>query len=248
MFKKITICLVFSLLLGTVWARDTGLVYHEIQVVDEIGRNVTDINDLYIYAPGGTTDAVIYSDRNLQNVITIPMTEDSTNTTLVDGYASWYGADGWDFSVTNGDAVGPLTNSGHLPRTSSDGTLVFPSYNIVTLPNDTGFLAYSAGGTTNLSGAGAIPITHSVVLWTIAGTVAGTLADGQSPGQILTVVCVAQSVGAGTLTPASVTGCGWATVIFASIGDSATFMYVDATIGWIITGTHGVTTNALLTQ
>jgi len=120
--------------------------------------------------------------------------------------------------------------------------------NIVTLPNDTGSLGYIAeAGTANLSGAGAIPITDAVVLWSITGSDAATLADGGSPGQILTVIVVADS-GTGTLTPASVTGCGFATVVFTNIGESATFMYIDSTIGWMCIGTAGVSTQPLLTQ
>lgn len=128
MFKKITIMLILALLVTTVWARDYGITYHEIQIVDELGRSVTDITNLYIYGPDTTTDAVIYMDRDRQNTITIPMTEASANTTLVDGYCYWWGPDGYDFSVSNDDAVGPLTNSGHEPRTGTEGALVFPSY------------------------------------------------------------------------------------------------------------------------
>ncbi len=130
MFKKITfkIMLILALLVTTAGARDYSMTYHEIQIVDELGRNVTDITNLYIYAPGTTTDAVIYMDRGRQNVITIPMTEASLNTTLLDGYCYWWGPDGYDFSMTNTAGVGPEGNTGHLPRTGSDGTIVFPSF------------------------------------------------------------------------------------------------------------------------
>jgi len=73
--------LMVVLLIGTVWARNYGDVYHEIQVYDEVGTKVTDITSLYIYAADTTTNAVIYSDAGRQNTITIPMTEASTNTT-----------------------------------------------------------------------------------------------------------------------------------------------------------------------
>ncbi len=128
MFKKITILLILALLVTTAGARSRGLVYHTIEIVDELGRPVTDITNLYIYQVGGTTNAVIYNDAALQNVITIPMTEVSPNTTLVDGRAHWWGADGWDFSVSNDGAVGPMTNANHEDRTASDGRLIFPSY------------------------------------------------------------------------------------------------------------------------
>jgi len=105
-----------------------GDTYHEIQIEDETGRVVDDITNLYIYGAGGTTDAVIYMDKNRQNTITIPMTEASANTTLVDGVASWWGPDAYDFSMSNTDAAGPLTNSGHADRSGNDGRLIFPSY------------------------------------------------------------------------------------------------------------------------
>lgn len=126
--KKFTILLMLALLFGTVWARNTGDVYHEVQVIDEVGNPVTDITSLYIYLPDSTTNATIYMDADRQNAITLPMTESSTNTTLVDGYFSWWGPDGWNFSMTNANGVGPATNSGHAARTSSEGRLVFPSY------------------------------------------------------------------------------------------------------------------------
>ncbi len=121
--------------------------------------------------------------------------------------------------------------------------------NIVTLPDDTGLLSYIAeAGTANLSGAGTIPLTDAVVLWTSTGADAITLPDGTSAGQILSIVLVAQSGGAGTLTPTSVTGSGWATMVFTNIGESATFLYVDSTIGWLCLGTFGVSTQPLITQ
>jgi len=127
--RKFTIILMLALLFGTVQAVNRfGDTYHEVQVVDETGRNVTDITNLYIYLAGGTTDATIYMDKARQNTITIPMTEETTNTTLVDGRFHWWGPDTYDFSMTNADGVGPMTNSGHADRNSAGGTLVFPSY------------------------------------------------------------------------------------------------------------------------
>ena len=121
--------------------------------------------------------------------------------------------------------------------------------NIVTLPDDTGYLAYMAeAGTANFGPTGTIPLTDAVVLYTSTGADAITLPDGTSPGQILTIVLVAQGGGAATLTPTSVTGCGWATMVFTNVGESATFMYIDSTIGWTCLGTFGVSTQPLITQ
>ena len=122
MFRKLTFILL-AFMLSTAMAVQP---YHEIQVVDERGVKVTTITSVEIYAPDTTTDAVIYSDRGEQNAITIPMTTSSTNTTLVDGFMSWYGPDGYDFSFTDGTNI--ATNANHRTRTSSEGTLVFPSY------------------------------------------------------------------------------------------------------------------------
>jgi len=121
--------------------------------------------------------------------------------------------------------------------------------NIVTLPDDTGSLAYMAeAGTVDFGPTGTIPVTDAVVLYTSTGADAITLPDGVSPGQILTIVLVAQAGGAATLTPTSVTGCGWATMVFTNLGESATFMYIDSTIGWTCLGTFGVSTQPLITQ
>ncbi|MCK5644432.1 MAG: hypothetical protein KAJ19_26770, partial [Gammaproteobacteria bacterium] len=129
MKKLLLLILIVASLLGTVQAANRfGDTFHEIQIVDENGVDVTDITNLFIYLAGTTTDATIYSDKNRQNTITIPMTEASTNTTLIDGRVHWWGPDLYDFSMTNGDAVGPRTNSGHRDRSSNEGTIQFPSY------------------------------------------------------------------------------------------------------------------------
>lgn len=121
--KRLLYILIFALLFGTAMAVQP---YHEVDIVDERGVLVTDISSVEIYAPDTTTNAVIYSDRTEQNTITIPMTTGSTNTTLSGGQMSWYGPDGYDFSITDGTNI--ATNANHRTRTSSEGTIVFPSY------------------------------------------------------------------------------------------------------------------------
>jgi hypothetical protein len=123
MFRTLTSILLIALLSSAVWAVQP---YHEVQVVDERGEPVTTISSIEIYAPDTTTNAVIYQDRGEQNTITIPMTTSSTNTTLSDGLFYWYGPDGYDFSITDGTNI--ATNANHRTRTSSEGTIVFPSY------------------------------------------------------------------------------------------------------------------------
>lgn len=84
----------------------------------------------------------------------------------------------------------------------------------------------------------AIPITHPYVSKTTgADAEALTLADG-IPGQGLIIQLAVDGGGTGTLTPATSTG--FATIVFADAGDTATLMYVDDSIGWIIIGTYGV--------
>ena len=115
-----------SLLLAIGALTAFGANYHEVQVMDEVGRKVTTITSVSIYAPDSTTDAVIYSDKGLQNTITIPMTSGSTNTTLSDGFFYWWGPDGYNFSMTDGSNI--ANNADHRPRNGSEGTLIFPSY------------------------------------------------------------------------------------------------------------------------
>lgn len=85
----------------------------------------------------------------------------------------------------------------------------------------------------------AIPVTARVVTKTTgADAEALTLADGTYAGQRLTIVLVTDGGGDGTLTPTTLTG--FATIVFADAGDSATLEFVDSTVGWIITGASGV--------
>ena len=75
--KKLLIFLMVALLLGTVQgANRFGDTYHEIQITDENGTVVDDITALYIYLADTTTNATIYMDKERQNTITIPMTEE----------------------------------------------------------------------------------------------------------------------------------------------------------------------------
>jgi hypothetical protein len=104
----------------------------------------------------------------------------------------------------------------------------------LTLPDDTGYLCYIAeAGASALTGAGAIPLTDAVCLWTTNAANAGTIANGE-PGQIISIVVVTDG-GEGTLTPATSTG--WATAVFTSDIDTLSLLYVDDAIGWIVLGT-----------
>ena len=82
----------------------------------------------------------------------------------------------------------------------------------------------------------AIPITHAAVTKSTGGAETLTLADGFN-GQILSISITA-AVGTGTLTPTTTTG--FVDISFIAAGDTATLMFVDSTVGWIVLGTAGV--------
>ena len=116
----------------------------------------------------------------------------------------------------------------------------------ITLPDDSGALAYSpGGGTTSIADALAIPVTHEYVAKTTgADAEALTLANGEN-GQLLTLSLVTDGGGTGTLTPATCSG--FATIVFADAGDTATLLYVDDSVGWVIAGLSGVTAPPVIT-
>lgn len=90
----------------------------------------------------------------------------------------------------------------------------------------------------NVAVAGAalvIPVTHRFVSKTTGGGESLTLANG-TPGQHITISLVSDG-GDGTLTPATSTG--WATVVFAVVGDTIHVEYIDDTVGWILHGAWG---------
>jgi len=89
---------------------------------------------------------------------------------------------------------------------------------------------------TTLSGAGAIPITTSLVKFTSTGAAnALTLANGVD-GQRLTIVHdVKGTLGTGVLTPTTKTG--FSTVTFNNAGDTVSLVYVT-TRGWMVTGSY----------
>ncbi len=174
-------------------------------------------------------DAVFYGDTTLLN-----MKWDQTNDLL---------------TFTGGTAMLEFRGAAVDDHETTLAVVEPTKSNIVDLPDDTGSLIYIAeGGTANLSNGGTVPLTDAVVLWTSTGADGATLPDGTSAGQMLSIVLVAQSGGNATLTPTSVTGSGWATMVFTNVGESATFVYIDSTIGWLCTGTFGVSTQPLITQ
>ncbi len=99
------------------------------------------------------------------------------------------------------------------------------------------------GGATSLAtSVTTIPTGYSLVRKAISNDPAfatGTLANG-TPGQILTIfITSVDSGGTFTLTPATKTG--FTTLTFNAALDSATLLFVDNTIGWIVIANNSVT-------
>lgn len=117
-----------------------GLVFHEVEIIDEFGRAVTDITSVTVRTPGTTSAATIYKDEGLTLEMTNPVTTSSTNFTLADGKLYWWGPDGWDFTVTDGTFI--HTNYGHNPLSASSNIIYFPSY-LISLSTTT----YADAGT-----------------------------------------------------------------------------------------------------
>lgn len=119
--------------------------------------------------------------------------------------------------------------------------------NILTFPDDSGWIAYIPdGNTTSAADSLAIPITHAIVVKTTgADAEALTLANGEN-GQLLTITLGTDGGGDGTLTPTTKTG--FATIVFADAGDTATLFYVNDVTGWILTGCYGLTAQPVVTK
>jgi hypothetical protein len=104
---------------------------------------------------------------------------------------------------------------------------------------------FKTGATTSDADSLAIPVTHAVVVKTTgADAEALTLANGTA-GQLLTITLGADGGGDGTLTPTTATG--FVAIVFADAGDTATLLYVDDTVGWIVVGTAGVAAPPVIT-
>ena len=108
--------------------------------------------------------------------------------------------------------------------------------NLTTFDQPATFAGAVTTSSTTLSGAGAIPITTSLVKFTSTGAAnALTLANG-SDGQRLTIVHdVKGTLGTGVLTPTTKTG--FSTVTFNNAGDTVSLVYVT-TRGWMVTGSY----------
>ncbi len=91
----------------------------------------------------------------------------------------------------------------------------------------------------------AIPVTAAYV-GKATGAVAEALTlENGTQGQVITISLEVDGGADGTLTPA--TSSGFATIVFADVGDTASLQYVDDSVGWVITGTAGVAAPPVIT-
>lgn len=162
----------------------------------------------------------------------------SDEITKADIGAVCYAVDDQTVAKTDGD--GTRSPAGIIEGVDTSGVWVLMDEGATAAA----FAAAITAGSVAVAGAAlAIPVTHRYVAKTTGGAEALTLADG-TPGQKLTISLVSDG-GDGTLTPATCSG--FATIVFADAGDTVTLEFIDATVGWIVTGAHGVTAQPALT-
>jgi len=95
-----------------------------MEVVNEQGERITDINHVSILNPQTRVEQTIYKDRALAAAITQPMGLATTNTTLSGGYFTWYGPSTYDLKVTSTSKGSAIYHG--MKR--SDGQVILPRY------------------------------------------------------------------------------------------------------------------------
>ncbi len=88
-----------------------------------------------------------------------------------------------------------------------------------------------------------ISLTQVMVEKAISGAYLGTTSDtlpNGTPNQIFTIV-IGSVTNSGTWTVTPTTSGGWSSIIFNTQGQTATFLYVNSTVGWIILSADGTT-------
>jgi len=104
--------------------------------------------------------------------------------------------------------------------------------------------AGNAGATSMTSATLIVPITDAYVRKSIAADsafTAGTLANGEK-GQLLTIH-VTEDLGSEVFTVTPATATGITSIGFDAVGESATFLYLDDTLGWTLFGSTNATIN-----
>lgn len=119
------------------------------------------------------------------------------------------------------------------------------AFNLMCSPNMAQAGLANGGAVSMVTSDLAVPVTYAFVRKAIPALAAGaftqgTLANG-IPGQILTFFIT--TVGAsGTFTITPVTKTGFASVTFTAAKDTAVFIYINDTVGWILGPTSGSVT------
>lgn len=160
-----------------------------------------------------------------------------------------------------GNALNNITLAGHIQGTNAllfDGStadngnettlaITDPTGdNTMTIGDDSGSVAYTpTAGTTKDASDAAIPVTHAYVAGTSGAASAWSLPNGEN-GQVLTVAIITDG-GVATITPDTANS-GWATAVLTDDGDTISFLYVDDTVGWVITGMIGIAGQPVITQ
>ena len=139
-------------------------------------------------------------------------------------------------SIIAGEIVGPSDTAVTAAKIAADAVITAKILDdAVTAAK---LAAYKSGAADVEADTLAIPVTHAAVNKTTgADAEALTLANGTA-GQVVTINLAVDGNGTGTLTPATCTG--FTTIAFADAGDTATLMYIDNAVGWIILGTAGI--------
>jgi hypothetical protein len=178
---------------------------------------------------GGNVNVTGATDRLLRVQNTSPALNSIAQVALTQGTTQFGASDNTWQLVSTGEST---TNS-KFSLQYWNGSTYAENFKITSA----GAATFSGAVTTSsatLSGAGAIPITTSLVKYTsTGGAQALTLADGVD-GQRLTIVHDVDG-GSGVLTPTTKTG--FSTVTFTNAGDTVSLVYVT-TRGWMVTGSY----------
>lgn len=135
--------------------------------------------------------------------------------------------------------------SGTNSVVTNDGSI----YNIECSPNLVASGLANGGATSLATVDSGIPLTFAYVRKAISNV--GTTTDplgNAIPGQMM-VISITSVVGSGTWTVSPTTSTGWKSIQFNSAGQSATFIYLNDTVGWIypITGNTGAASDPVIT-
>ena len=207
---------------------------------------VTNAPDIANSVTGGTNQLIFEGTADAHECI-LTATDATADTlyTLPDAAAATYGLVTSTLAANGVDIVNAIwggTNQLIMEGATADAfeTIITPNDATadatLALPDDSGDVVYAPEGVVDYAaGAGALPLTHTIITYASqGGAEALTLADGK-PGQILQVNHDTDG-GNGVITPA--TALGYTSVDLADDGDMVTFLFVD-TQGWIIIGTAG---------